>query len=185
MHVTEKFTNIVARWSGLTHDSYIFRASVIKEQLEGTNFENGVLLGDSGYPCLPYLMTPYPNSDNEKQRRFNRALRVTRSFVERTFGVLKHRFHVLDGEVRMSPERVCTIIAACCILHNIAIDHNEPILDDDDEELADDGNADYDGEETGAVVRITLPTHISNTYIYTIELDKSSNIDTLLNTVKN
>ncbi len=45
MHVTGKFTNIVARWPGSTHDSHIFRASVIKQQLEGTNFENGVLFG--------------------------------------------------------------------------------------------------------------------------------------------
>ncbi|XP_028413867.1 putative nuclease HARBI1, partial [Dendronephthya gigantea] len=44
-----KFTNIVAKWPGSTHDSHIFRTSSIGRNLEGTNFENGVLLGDSGY----------------------------------------------------------------------------------------------------------------------------------------
>ena len=58
--LTGKFTNIVASWPDSTHDSHIFRTSHIHHQLEGTNFENGVLIRDSGYACLPYLMAPYP-----------------------------------------------------------------------------------------------------------------------------
>ena len=85
---------MVAKWPGSTHDSHIFRTSHIAHELEGTNFENGVVLGDSGYACLPYLMTPYPEPETPSQRRFNRAHRVTRSIVERTFGILKRRFHI-------------------------------------------------------------------------------------------
>ena len=102
-----KFINVVARWPGSTHDSHSFRTSNIGRQLERTNFENGVLIGDSGYACLPYLMTPYPEPQTPPQRRFNRALRITRSIIERTFGILKQCFHVLHSEVRMTPERVC------------------------------------------------------------------------------
>ncbi len=58
---TGKFINIAARWPGSTHDGHIFRTSNIYHQLEGTKFESGVLILDSGYPCLPYLMTPYPD----------------------------------------------------------------------------------------------------------------------------
>ena len=94
--------------------------------LEGTNFQNGVPIGDSGYACLPYLMTPYQDPETPSQRRLNRALRITRSIIERSFGILKRRFHILHSEVRMTPERVCTITVACCVLHNIAIDNNEP-----------------------------------------------------------
>lgn len=111
-----KFINIVAKWPGSTHDSHIFRTSNIHHQLEETNFENGVLIGDSGYACLPYLMTPYPEPVTQPERRYNRALKVTRSPIERTFGVLKRRFHVLHSENRMTPDRVCTIFVACCIL---------------------------------------------------------------------
>ena len=145
-------------WPGSTHDSHIFRSSHIGHQLEHTNFENGVLIGDSGYACLPYLMTPYPNPVNPSQRRFNRALRITRSIIERAFGILKRRFHVMHSEVRMTPERVCTITIACCILHNIAIDNNEPIPEYEDEEPFED--VDFVGVETGQVVR----DHLANTY---------------------
>jgi hypothetical protein len=158
-----KFTNIVAKWPGSTHDSHIFRSSNIHHVLDGTNFENGVLIGDSGYGCLPYLMTPYPEPQTQPERRFNRALKVTRSLIERTFGILKRRFHILHSEIRMRPERVCTIIVACCILHNIAIDHNEPLHD-----LEEDGHLDEDVDDevfevaTGQAVR----DHIANTFFY-------------------
>ena len=123
-----------------------------------TYFENGVLSGDRGYACLTYLMTPYPEPGNPPQRRFNRALRITRSIIERTFGILKRRFHILHSEVRMTPERVCTITIACCILHNMAIDNNEPIPEYEDEEPFEDVN--FVGVETGQVVR----DHLANTY---------------------
>lgn len=68
---------------------------------EGDNgtFENGVLLGDSGYACRPFLLTPYPNPQNDAQERFNRVHAQTRSLIERAFGRLKRRFHVLHSEV--------------------------------------------------------------------------------------
>ncbi len=103
-------------------------------------------------------MTPYTEPLNPPQRRFNRALRITRSIIERTFGILKRRFHILHSEVRMTPERVCTITIACCILHNIAIDNNEPPPEYEDEEPFEDVN--FVGVETGQVVR----NHLANTY---------------------
>ncbi len=129
--------------------------------MEGTNFENGVLIGDGGDACLPYLMTPYSEPVIQSERRYNRALKVTRSLIERTFGVLKRRFHVLHSENRMSPDRVCTVVVACCILHNIAIDNNEPLPDfEDDGPWNEDQGDDFVGIETGQAVR----AHIANTY---------------------
>ncbi|CAB4000377.1 nuclease HARBI1 [Paramuricea clavata] len=64
-----KFLNVVAKWPGATHDSHIFRTSAIGLALEGATLDDGVLLGDSGYPCLPYLMTPYNNPITVQQRR--------------------------------------------------------------------------------------------------------------------
>jgi hypothetical protein len=64
-----KFTNMVSKWPGSTHDSHLFRTSNIHNRLEGNDFENGVLIGDSGYACLPYLMTPYPEPKTQCDKR--------------------------------------------------------------------------------------------------------------------
>nr|XP_022304810.1 uncharacterized protein LOC111111912 isoform X2 [Crassostrea virginica] len=128
-----RFTNIVARWPGSCHDSHIFRMSGIKEDLE-RNFRavgDGILLGDSGYACMKYLMTPYLRPSTPAEERFNTAHSKTRVTIERTFGWWKRRFHVLHSEIRMHPERVCTIIGACAVLHNLAIIFREPLIDED------------------------------------------------------
>ncbi len=54
-------------------------------------------------------------------------------------GQWKRRFHILHSEIRYSPERVCRIIMACAILHNICKRCNipPPPEDDDDGEAGD------------------------------------------------
>ena len=101
------FTNIVARWPGSTHDSFVFNTSRIGQQLEAKppSLENGLLLGDSGYACKPYLMTPYLNPTTPKQEDYNKAHVHTRVAIEQAFGWWKRRFHVLHSEVRMKPEK--------------------------------------------------------------------------------
>ena len=61
--------------------------------------ENGVLLGDSGYPCRTFLLTPYLNATNAVQERYNDSHSKTRCCIERLFGVWKRRFHILHAEV--------------------------------------------------------------------------------------
>lgn len=70
---------------------------------------------------------------------------------------------MLHSEVRMAPHRVCSIIVACCILHNLAISLREPDPEDcemDDEGCAPDLHSQYHGRETGNAVR----EHIANTF---------------------
>jgi hypothetical protein len=52
-------TNIIARYPGSVHDSRIFNECQLKQEFETR--EMGILLGDPGYACLPYLMTPIVN----------------------------------------------------------------------------------------------------------------------------
>jgi hypothetical protein len=61
----------------------------------------------------------------------------------------------------MRPKWVCTIVAACFILHNIAIHHNEALPEaEDDGPWNEDVGGDFEGVETGQAVR----EHIANTY---------------------
>ena len=125
------FTNIVARWPGSTHDSHVFRSSSICHFFEENHhsLDDGILLGDSGYACQPFMMTPYSNPSTPAEAAYNNAHCKTRVKIEQTFGQWKRRFHVLHSEIRMAPEKVCIIIGACAILH-IAILLKEPMEDE-------------------------------------------------------
>ncbi|XP_026012830.1 putative nuclease HARBI1 [Astatotilapia calliptera] len=111
-------TNVEAKWPGSVHDSRIFRECTLSTKFGHGEF-TGHLLGDRGYPCLPYLLTPYPDPEPGPQQRYNLAHCRTRARVEMTIGMLKARFQCLRG-LRVTPERACDIIVACVILHNIA-----------------------------------------------------------------
>lgn len=79
-------TNIVFRCPGSTHDSRTFHESNIKRQFENRQFR-GILLGDKGYPNLPYLCTPLHREQNNAKRRYNVAHKKTRCIIERCLGV--------------------------------------------------------------------------------------------------
>ena len=53
-----KFLNIVAKWPGATHDAFIWANSGLSDTFETRIIRQGWLLGDSGYPLRPWLLTP-------------------------------------------------------------------------------------------------------------------------------
>ena len=86
-----RFTNIVCRWPGSVHDSFIFCNSALFQMLETSN-ASGWLLGDSGYGLRQYLMTPKLNPLTQAEEKYNMAHAKTRVVIERAFGVCKSRF---------------------------------------------------------------------------------------------
>ncbi|XP_064643088.1 putative nuclease HARBI1 [Lineus longissimus] len=96
-----EFTNIVARWPGSTHDSRIFENSAVCMKYENGQIGNGLLLGDRGYPCRRYLLTPFHNPVDAASIRYNDAHIATRSAVERVFGIWKRRFPCLKMGLRV------------------------------------------------------------------------------------
>ena len=121
------FTSVVCRWPGSTHDARIFRESVLSRNLERDtgNGQNGFLLGDAGYPLLPFLMTPVNNVTTPEQRRYNFAHSQTRGTIERAFGILKRRFACMHFGLRLKLQTVYAVIVAVTVLHNFAIARNE------------------------------------------------------------
>ncbi|XP_048882111.1 putative nuclease HARBI1 isoform X1 [Brienomyrus brachyistius] len=116
-------SNVEAKWPGSVHDARMFRACTLSARLARGEF-SGYLLGDRGYPCQPYLLTPYPDPEPGPQQRYNLAHSRTRARIEMTLGILKARFQCLRG-LRATPERACDIIVACVVLHNIAMMRRE------------------------------------------------------------
>lgn len=67
-------------------DRWLANSSIpeIMDQLPG----GGWLLGDSGYPFRPWLMTPFLTPQAGQQEKYNASHIKTRNCVERAFGVL-------------------------------------------------------------------------------------------------
>lgn len=112
------FTDIVCRWPGATHDATIFENSRLCHRLEN-NVLNGLLLGDSAYPCRRYLLTPVLNPVNLMERRYNTSHIRTRNVIERTYGQWKQRFRCLKMLRTTRPLSQKIIVATAC-LHNYA-----------------------------------------------------------------
>ncbi|XP_062864450.1 putative nuclease HARBI1 [Trichomycterus rosablanca] len=129
-------TNVEAKWPGSVHHARIFHESALYNKFDQGQYD-GLLVADRGYPCMPYVMTPYPDPEPGPQSRYNLALCRTRAKVEMTIGILKARFQCLRG-LRVTPERACDIIVACVVLHNIATIRREqhpaiPQINDEEE----------------------------------------------------
>ncbi|XP_021963469.1 putative nuclease HARBI1 [Folsomia candida] len=132
-----KITNVVARWYGSCHDNRIFENSKICGQLERAEVPS-VLLGDSGYGCTPFLLTPFSHPVTAAEKRYQSAQIKTRNPIERCNGVLKQRFNCLRY-MRLKLRTCLTTIVACCVLHNIALLHRDNLqfeeeVDEDHEE---------------------------------------------------
>ena len=119
-----KFTDVVARWPGSVHDSRIFSNSLICQKLNNGSI-SGILVGDRGYPCQPYLFTPVRHPTSSAERQYNSCQVKTRQVIERSFGILKQRFRCLRIPLRTKLSTSMTIIVATACLHNLARIHNE------------------------------------------------------------
>ena len=64
--------DVVAKWPGATHDSRILTESGLRQLFERHHVPVVChLLGDSGYPCKTWLLTPYLNPQPGAQLTYN------------------------------------------------------------------------------------------------------------------
>nr|CAI5854433.1 unnamed protein product [Callosobruchus analis] len=141
----QEIYDIVARYPGSYHDSNIFNRSSIKSRLE-RRLLPGYVLGDSGYPLLPYLLTPYHVPRTPAQIRYNEAHTKTRNTVERLFGSLKRKFPCLRRGLANEVTNKCYIIVSCATLFNISKSHNDDDDDNDDDNVEDEQEEGIDAD---------------------------------------
>ncbi|KAL2080719.1 hypothetical protein ACEWY4_024512 [Coilia grayii] len=158
------FTDIVARWPGSTHDAYVWANSALCQVAEGGGFGGCWLLGDSGYPLRPYLLTPFQQPNTAAEARYNRAHIATRAIVERAIGRWKQRFRCLSkmaGGVQLHPVKCCAVAVVTAQLHNMAVRANVPLPEEDmvlEEDVADLPH--HDANPQGLAVRNQLVHHM-------------------------
>ncbi|XP_042889388.1 putative nuclease HARBI1 [Penaeus japonicus] len=122
-------TNYNPKYPGSTHDAFIWANSFLRQRFEAGAFGDYFLLGDNGYPCEPYIMTPVINPSTPAEGRYNRTHTRTRVIIEQTFGILKSRFrclHQSGGTLQYSPAKCSKIISACLLLHNYCVKRRIP-----------------------------------------------------------
>ncbi|XP_069068757.1 putative nuclease HARBI1 [Pleurodeles waltl] len=147
---------VTAKFPGSVHNSCILQNSNVPHMIVKLQRDQAWLIGDSGYPILPWLLR-YKTTDGVKH--FNEAHSRMRCVIERTFGLLKDRFcclHISRGALFYKPLKVCRFVVSCCMLHNLAlrtlldveevvavqvVDEGDVVSDEeeDDEDAADSG----------------------------------------------
>ena len=84
---------------------------------------------DSGFANRPGFLAPYRGTNyhirdrrrqggDPRNERFNYRHASLRNVVERTFGLWKNRFRILNGIPRYGVRKQRDIIIACAVLHN-------------------------------------------------------------------
>jgi len=131
---TGYISNVVARWPGSVHDSTIFDSSQLRAMMEMQQI-TGILVGDGGYACRRYMLTPVNNATTAAERAYNAAQILARNCIERTIGILKRRFPALKYGLRLKLTNTLPVIVAIVVLHNIAVTLGEDEPDDDEELL--------------------------------------------------
>lgn len=128
------FIDVFIGMPGRVHDARVFRSSGIYQKLINENNpllpRDLHLLGDSAYPLMRNLLTPYRDNGhlNDVQNNYNYKMSSIRSVIERAFGRLKGKFRRLKYLDIGDPDFGTQIIAAACVLHNFLI-LNESVED--------------------------------------------------------
>ena len=132
-----RFIDVYTGWPGKVHDARVFQNSPLFQSGPG-KCGNYHILGDSAYPNISWLLTPFQDNGHltETQKKYNVAHSGIRSAVERAFGILKGRCTRLKFIDQRKDMRItiATILSACS-LHNICIMNNDEfveVLQEDD-----------------------------------------------------
>ncbi|XP_068692935.1 uncharacterized protein [Montipora foliosa] len=144
-----KFLHVSTGYAGSIHDARVLRmislllvignGDILHSPTRriGSTQVKPLIVADPAYKLTTWCLKPFPQARalSDSQRNFNKSLRSARAVVERAFGLLKGRWCLLN-KLDESVEKMPSTIMACCILHNICLEVNDPTAID----VVSDGN---------------------------------------------
>jgi hypothetical protein len=124
-----RFLDISIIYGGSSSDCLAFEASTLYNRLENENIlAPGLsLFGDNAYLNKPYMATPYTNVSHGSKDDYNFFHSQLRIRVECAFGMLVHRWAILQTAMPtgISIQRTIALVNALAKLHNFCIEQNE------------------------------------------------------------
>ncbi|KAM6579990.1 hypothetical protein CsatA_003764 [Cannabis sativa] len=101
------------------------------------------VLGDSCFPLLPWLLTPYTKSNKEgedgltsMEKNFNSAHQRTMRLVRLAFGKVRNQWQLLSKQWKEEClEFLPFVIVTCCLLHNFLIKTRELTVEDEENDF--------------------------------------------------
>lgn len=133
-----RFTDCFTGYPGSVGDVRVLRNS----DLYGAILQNyrhffpneEYIIGDKIYPVLTWLIPAIKDTGvmTDAQKNFNKVLASTRQVIERAFALLKGRWRRLKYLDMNRIDMLSYVIIACCVLHNICLDHLEHYNEDED-----------------------------------------------------
>ncbi|XP_072952406.1 protein ANTAGONIST OF LIKE HETEROCHROMATIN PROTEIN 1 isoform X1 [Typha angustifolia] len=175
-----RFLDIVTGWPGSMTFSRLLKCSTFFKLCESGKRLNGpvkmssgkaeireFIVGDAGYPLLPWLMVPYEGKSlSALMTAFNTRQTAARMLAVRALSRLKGAWRILHKVMwRPDKHKLPSIILVCCLLHNILIDYGDEL--NADVTLSDHHDAGYKEQSSqqadphGKAMREILARHLS------------------------
>lgn len=114
--------------STLFRDALNGRAPRIRYTVNGTEYNMGYWLADGIYPEYACFVKTIPHPVGNKAKHFASIQEGRRKDVERCFGMLQSRWHVITNPCKLWDQfAMKSVITACVILHNMVIEDEQDI----------------------------------------------------------
>ncbi|XP_030240014.1 putative nuclease HARBI1 [Drosophila navojoa] len=108
-----------------------FSLSRIKERFEQNEFRGRILLGNESLSCSHFLFTPVRNPKNKSEDLYNQAHSATFVPAVKCLNYWIRRFGILSSELLGTFGSAKHTITALALLHNMAMEWNDPSIDSD------------------------------------------------------
>ncbi|GJZ97623.1 ALP1-like protein [Tanacetum coccineum] len=106
-------------------------APVVPYDVNGVTFEKGYYVADGIYPQWTAFVKSFTISRDERNAVFKRSQESARKDVERAFGVLQGRWHIIAQSARAwTVNKLRRIMYTCIILHNTILKNQKFALSD-------------------------------------------------------